>query len=197
MAARVACTRCGASILTNTAEKNDGLCMPCKTGTREQIDAGRRWHEEHAERERDPARVLWLSLVGRVDNGPLGFAGLSEPEKLYFCVVLMDGEVYNGGFDQYFFNSSGAYIEYATRGLRDMGADRSAAILERACWLLFPDGVVPPETADRRAAIRARPDDPERECLLNQLELEFWDDPDDRATFIGAYAIRHQLIPSH
>jgi hypothetical protein len=101
MADKVACTKCGASDLTHTAE-NGGLCMPCETGTRERIDAGRRWHEERGERE--PSRALWLSLVDRVHNTPSGFAGLSGPEKIYYSVVLMEGEVYNGGFDQYFFN---------------------------------------------------------------------------------------------
>lgn len=198
MADKVACTRCGASILASTAEKNGGLCMPCSTGTREQIDAGRQWYAERGARERDPSRVLWLSLVDRVHNTPLGFEGLSEPEMLYFSVVQMEGEVYNGGFDQYFFNSSGSHFEHAMRGLREMGANGSAAILERARQLLFPEGTVPSEASDRRAAIRDLPaKGSERERMLSQLEREFSDDPDDLAMLIASFAKRHQLVPVH
>jgi hypothetical protein len=36
---RVACSACGAAILTSTAERTGGLCMPCTNGTRKAIEA--------------------------------------------------------------------------------------------------------------------------------------------------------------
>ena len=92
--------------------------MPCKTGTRETIEAGKRRILEERESElTDPLRRLWHDLVQRVHDTTDGFAALSETEKQYFAVSLLDGEIYNGGFDQFFFNHSGAY--YRLLGLRD------------------------------------------------------------------------------
>ncbi len=86
--------------------------MPCKTGTRKSIEAAKVRITEQREREiSDPFRILWRELVRRVHQNELGFDGLSEPEKLYFSVGLLDGELYNGGFYQYFFNHSGSYYE--------------------------------------------------------------------------------------
>src|SRR6185369_14940424 len=109
--------RCGAAILSTTAESTGGVCMPCKDGRREAIDARKR--EIRREREwelADPFRRLWLDLV-RATETTAGFAGLSEVEKQYFAVGLLELEVYNGGFDQYFFNSSGSFYRYAVLGL--------------------------------------------------------------------------------
>ena len=39
---KVPCTQCGALILTNTAERTGGLCMPCQRGTRAEIDEAKR-----------------------------------------------------------------------------------------------------------------------------------------------------------
>jgi len=43
---KVACLKCGALILELTAQKNEGLCVPCKSGRRESIEATKRWHRK-------------------------------------------------------------------------------------------------------------------------------------------------------
>jgi len=96
--------------------------MPCKGGYRVSIEEGKRYIR--AERERrltDPYRKLWVSLVEKVYQSPTGFDGLSHPQKLYFAVGLLEGDVYNGGFHQYFFNDSGSYYAYAEEGLIAVG----------------------------------------------------------------------------
>jgi hypothetical protein len=45
-----------------------------------------------------------MSIVQRVHDTTDGFAGLSETEKQSFAVSVLDGEIYNGGFDQFFFH---------------------------------------------------------------------------------------------
>ena len=97
--------------------------MPCKGGYRERLEAEKKLREEERERERtDPDRKLWLSLVEEVYYSPLGFEGLSHPKKLYFALGCLEGELYNGGFHQYFFNSSGSHCAYAEEGLIAIGA---------------------------------------------------------------------------
>ena len=82
--------------------------MPCNTGTREAIDAARQQRIADREYERtNPFRKLWLLLVSRVNDSPYAFDALSESEKLYFAVGLVELELYNGGFEQYFYNFRG------------------------------------------------------------------------------------------
>ena len=129
--------------------------MPCKTGTREAIEAGKLLIREERERElTDPLRKLWRDLVQRVHDTTDGFAGLSETEKQYFAVGLLDSEIYNGGFDQFFFNHSGTYYSYALLGLKGMGADQVLTLLLQTKHVLFAFDDVPEDTERRHAALR-------------------------------------------
>jgi hypothetical protein len=44
MTVRLQCEQCGAFILLATAEKTGGLCMPCKKGIRDKVDAAKLWN---------------------------------------------------------------------------------------------------------------------------------------------------------
>lgn len=68
----------------------------------------------------------------------LGFAGLTTAEQTFLCVWSLKGEVDNGGFDQFFFNSSGDYACHTPDALRRIHADEVALIVERGLGL-FPD----------------------------------------------------------
>jgi hypothetical protein len=105
MIERVPCAECGALILPSTAEETGGLCMPCKGGYRKDIEEGRRRIEEEKKRRDSPGDRFWRSLVDRVHRTPEGYGGLTEAEQVDFAVCVLEGEVYNGGFEQYFFNS--------------------------------------------------------------------------------------------
>jgi hypothetical protein len=103
---KIPCNECGALILPATAESTGGICMACKQGIRKSMDASRDYYESL--KSYDPFRELWKSLVERssLDRSLVNF---SVKEQRYFAVSLLDGEVYNGGFDQFFSNSSGNY----------------------------------------------------------------------------------------
>ena len=85
-------------ILPATAESTGGICMACKQGIRNDITAARVFHAKM--KAYDPYRELWKSLVDR-SSKDVRLAGWSSPEKAYFSVCLLEGEIYNGGFDQY------------------------------------------------------------------------------------------------
>lgn len=173
--------------------------MPCKGGYRQSIEDSKRRAVEEREAERtDPFRALWSSLVKRGHFLPGGFESLSEPEKLYFAVGVLAGEVYNGGFDQYFFNSSGSDYLYAEKGLLAVGATRAFELLHIAKELLFPATAVPEDTKTRRQVLR---DDPECTRLaqldpkLDDLDREFWTDPEKLESRLRAFAREHGLVP--
>ena len=55
----------------------------------------------------------------------------SHPQRLIFAVDSYMAEVYNGGHDQFFFNSTGVVWKDALEGLEVIGAQEAAAILRR------------------------------------------------------------------
>ncbi|MCR1764692.1 DMP19 family protein, partial [Pseudomonas aeruginosa] len=123
MTDRLPCRACGHLILATTAARNDGLCMPCKGGYRQNIEDGKRFHTERRRYLASPQALYWSALVNRVYDGREGFAGLSPAERSYYAVSVLSGEVHNGGFDQYFGNSSGDQYQAARAGLRELEAE--------------------------------------------------------------------------
>lgn len=61
-----------------------------------------------------------------------GFKALTESEQVIFCMMGIEREVNNGGFDQFFFNSSGEYKIETLDSLRRIGASYTASLLEEA-----------------------------------------------------------------
>jgi hypothetical protein len=190
MSDKVSCKSCGVMILESTAQRTSGMCMPCKNGYREHIENARAYYA--GERELDahsPSRALWRDLVERVHKGS-GFESLSEDEKLYFAMSVLCGEVYNGGFVQFFDNTSGEHYRSAESGLQLVGATRSLELLRQAKWVMFGEADVPSDQAVRwKAMNRAREKD------LDALDEAFWKDPDQLGdkldTFAAANLLRH------
>lgn len=169
------CLECGVSILVATAAKTGGKCIPCARGTRAKIEESKRraieqreWdrkkHEalERIKRkshpafgdfltEEDPIGVLWPFLVDTV------FREQSERENvelltpsaqvLYFAQIL-DAEVFNGGFHQYFSNSSGTYAHETVVALNALRAPLTESLLLRAIDT-FPNKRVPKRRTER------------------------------------------------
>jgi hypothetical protein len=191
---KVVCTKCGALILETTAQRNGGLCVPCKSGKRESVEAAKKWHKEQREREKtDPFRILWHVLVHRVHETSEGFSGLSEAEKRYFAVGLLAGEVYNGGFDQYFFNHSGCHYKYALLGLEEMEATQTLALLQRAKQALFNFDEVPEDTGKRRRLLQELASE-SRSKRLDELDAQYYKDPDGLSARAERYARAHGLV---
>lgn len=90
----------------------------------------------------------------------LGFEGLAEAEKRYVGIFWVSGDVSNGGFDQYFHNSSGDLAPYALSGLQEVGASATAALLAEA-MALIPDGYIVDQDVRQQRLARI-PDDEDR-----------------------------------
>lgn len=168
--------------------------MPCKGGYRERIEEGKRRREQERAYEQSAERKYWLNLVHRVHETPEGFHGLAEQEQLYYAVSCLIGEVYNGGFDQFFSNSTGSLYSYALNGLFELEAEASTALLVQAKELLFGEHPVP---LDRTQRCQRMPtvaaDSPLISKRLDALDTAFYADPDRLAERCKTYAIKHQL----
>jgi hypothetical protein len=197
MIERVPCAECGALILPSTAEETGGLCMPCKGGYRKDIEEGRRRIEEEKKRRDSPGDRFWRSLVDRVHRTPEGYGGLTEAEQVYFAVCVLEGEVYNGGFEQYFFNSSADYYARAVDGLTEMGAVQSLSLLLEAKQVLFGSTPMPSTESDRFAVLLGIADDaaeaPEWAQWLDAVDRRFCEDPDQLTERLARFAEQHSL----
>jgi hypothetical protein len=185
-------------ILPATAESTGGLCTACKQGIRKSIDASRAYYERL--KKYDPFRELWKSLVKRSSNDP-GLSRFSVAEQRYFAVSLLEGEVYNGGFDQFFWNSSGDYYNVALAGLEEIGASSSLAIVKKAAETVFGSSEPPGDQASRWAIMGSKVRQLSevstrfrQASRLERLDKEFCEDPDGLGECLAAYAEDKGLV---
>jgi hypothetical protein len=157
------------------------------------MEASRRSYRKARERDKiDPARIYWRALIERVYKTEVGFEGLSEAEKRYFAVCCLSGEVYNGGFNQFFFNSAGAYYAHALAGLEEMEAGESLQLLKKAKQVWFDFSDVPTDTRSRRLLLE-RNASRSRDARSGELDKLYWQEPDGLATRCEQYAKQRKL----
>lgn len=82
----------------------------------------------------------------RLDDS--NFDELAERDRVLVTIWALEADVNNGGFEQYYFNSSGDTAFFAPEALRIIGAHRMAAIVARANSLFGENG--PPKARSAR-----------------------------------------------
>ena len=195
---KVACNQCGALILPRTAGETGGICMACKQGIRASMEASRAFYQKL--KEYDPNRDLWKWLVGEAQADP-NLGGFSPAQRQYFAVGLLEGDVYNGGFDQFFSNSSGAYYADAVAGLKALEAENALKILHDAAKLVFGSAPPPTNQQDRWNAMQGTVGSPghrsearEAASQLEALDRLFWEDPDELGERLAAFAQQSGIL---
>ncbi len=195
---KIPCDDCGALILPATAERTGGICMACKQGIRKSMDASRAYYENL--KIYDPFRELWRSLVKRssIDTQLEHF---SSDERVYFCACLLEGEVYNGGFDQFFSNSSGNYYQISVDALREIGALRSLDIVVEAAEIIFGEREPSSDRMERCKIMSSRTrrlsevlKRYRQTSRLEHLDKQFYDDPDQLGERLRNYATQRGLV---
>lgn len=117
------------------------------------------------------------------------FAELSEPERVFFGVWILEGEVGNGGFSQYYVNSSGDQATYAPKALRAIGAYQTAKVVTRANAVFGSAG--PPADRDARIAAMDRLP-PGSEDTWTATDSDFYAYPEDLTKLLAAYVRKHR-----
>ncbi len=82
---------------------------------------------------------------------------LSEAERIFYITQTLEMEVNNGGFSQFFYNSSGKFSNELVRAFAAIGANTTAGICQKAVAAFGRD--IPVDRA-------------EREEILDELESE-------------------------
>ncbi len=95
---------------------------------------------------------------------------LNDPEKNFLFVENLLREVNNGGFNQWFYNSSGDYAHETIAALNAIGAVKMAAFVEKAISI-WPERNVPKDKLVRQDMLQQMEDSakPEWEKLDNMF----------------------------
>lgn len=154
--------------------------------------------QEIAVREGDGAvfRLLWNMLHGRVfiDAQGSGYAGLSEAEKTIWVVDVLLAEIQNGGFHQFFSNSSGDHAPEVLPALEKVHARAISELYRRATKLFDPTDGIPMDRDARDSVLDAMGSSEEDSCdAFEALDREFHDL--DRTSYpdLLDYAYRHSI----
>ncbi|HEX5413602.1 MAG TPA: DMP19 family protein [Terriglobia bacterium] len=106
-----------------------------------------------------------------------------DPKQITTLVENLEAEVNNGGFDQFFYNSTGDNTEEAIQALEAIGASSMAEILRRAAGK-FPDGMPPKDRVARQdLLLQISPDG----HAFEDLDSQFCGYPDDLSGLLAKY----------
>jgi len=94
---------------------------------------------------------------------------LTEPQKQFYYNQCLEREINNGGFNQYFINSSGDFSHQTIQSLIVIGANTTADILQKAIDQ-FPDKKVPQDRAERIELVEQ----------IEETTNEFWEKLDQK-----------------
>jgi len=118
-----------------------------------------------------------------------GYDKLDSVDKVFVCVWSLEGEVDNGGFDQYYFNTSGDWAFDTPNALLEIGATHTAAIVERGN-VLFGDSGPSPDSTIRQDQLDGLSESAQDK--LHALDDEFYRYNDDLSALLAAYLAKHQ-----
>jgi len=116
------------------------------------------------------------------------FSSQSAPQKVFTAIWELEAEVNNGGFSQYFLNSSGETAHFVVEALEAIQAPLTADICRRAIQTAFPNGLPSDPDTIQTAASDFPPD---VEDQLNALDNEFYKYPNNLTRLLFAYVRRH------
>ncbi|WP_409526003.1 DMP19 family protein [Nitrincola sp. MINF-07-Sa-05] len=113
-----------------------------------------------------------------------GLESLTEKETVIYTIWWLEGEINNGGFHQYFWNSSGDDTALALNSLKKIGANYTASLLESAILIAF-NGKLPANRSDRQGLLEK--DEGSKMDKLNELDSKFYEYVDDIESKVNEY----------
>src|SRR5262249_26412833 len=134
-------------------------------------------------------RLIRLSENKRVGCWAMDFEALPEPKRVFRAIWELESQVNNGGFYQYFWNTSAWTIPGVWQALQAIGATSTAAIVNDAVAAV---GRTLPWRDDeaRREQLTALPDAVKDELHINTQA--FFRRPNDLITLLYQYVSKHR-----
>ncbi len=135
---------------------------------------------------------MWNDLQLDEDEDREFMASITPGQRGFIAVDWFGKEVYNGGIEQFFANSTGVLAHEAREGFSMLGCQSYVELLDKV-FALFPGGVVAKNRAQREAAVEAIPEET-RESVFSAFDKAFYNMM-DKSDPITLPAIRY--IESH
>jgi hypothetical protein len=134
-------------------------------------------------------RLIRLSEDRDVGFWAVDYDALPEPKRVFRAIWELEAQVNNGGFHQYFWNTSAWAVPGITDALRAIGATATAAVVNAA---IAPVGRDVPWQDDeaRREKLATSPDTVRQE--LEDLDQAFFRYPNDLTTLLYQYVCKHR-----
>jgi hypothetical protein len=132
--------------------------------------------------------LINLSESKNTKFGKEDFALQSLPQKVFSAIWAVESEVNNGGFSQYFLNSSAESAPFIVEALETVEAPKTADICKRAIAAAFPAGL--PRTPESIRSVAADFSDEIVENL-EPLDQEFFAYPHNLTDLLFAYVSGH------
>ncbi len=132
--------------------------------------------------------LIELSESDKTKFGKEDFDAQSTPQKVFTAIWAPESEVNNGGFSQYFLNSSCETAGFVTEALETIGAPQTAEICRRAIGIAFPEGLPSDSEAISLAASDFSDEIGEK---LDALDQEFYQYPHNLTELLFAYVTKY------
>ena len=132
--------------------------------------------------------LIALSESDRTEIGKDNFTAQSIPQKVFTSIWVLEAEVNNGGFSQYFFNESRETAGFVVEALKNIGALQAAELCEQAIATAFPAGLPADLTLIRTAA---EDFSAETKATLDELDKKFYQYPDNLTELLYKYVSAH------
>jgi hypothetical protein len=129
-----------------------------------------------------------LSASDKSEFGRKDFQSQSLPQKTFSAIWELEAEVNNGGFRQYFVNSSAESAHFVVEALERVRAPRTADVCRRAIAAAFPAGL--PKAVELIQSDAADFSDEELQ-RLDGLDQEFFAYPDNLTDLLFAFVSSH------
>ena len=139
----------------------------------------------------DPDDVVFPTYDAILEKSHYGDCAekLNPHERVILVVRLVEDEVNNGGFSQFFYNTGGNFSGEVVAAFNAIGAEKTAAICQQAISAFGQE--LPADREARLALLNACESD-ELDEALEECDNAFYEYQDDLTTLNYTYVLKHK-----
>jgi hypothetical protein len=117
------------------------------------------------------------------------FTELTVPERVFAAIWELEAQVSNGGFHQFYFNSTGDIAYFSPTALETIGANDTAEIVAKANSF-FPNSQPAVETVRRRQQLEVI--NLSGSGCFDELDERFYEHPNNLTELLYDYVVAHR-----
>lgn len=135
------------------------------------------------------AIALLSHLEGKTQYGD-NLSVLSEAERIFYVTQTLEAEVSNGGFSQFFYNSSSEFSNEIVSAFSAIGAHATAEICQKAIDSFGRE--IPDDADEREELLDELLDDEEIEAVLEECDEAFYKYEEDLNELNYRFVMEHK-----